>query len=98
VDVDKFSTGSNIIDIYAKMKKIIIVIIIILLLLLSNDMKKEILGDTDADGCISRSELGLVITSWLMGSVTRSELGQTITSWLSGCASFSFNLNNPIMN
>lgn len=38
-------------------------------------------ADTDFSGKIDRTELGVVITNWILGSVTRENLGLVIQAW-----------------
>ena len=37
--------------------------------------------DTNCDGSVDRTELGVAIQSWLTGSVTRDKLGEAISAW-----------------
>lgn len=39
-------------------------------------------ADTDCDGIVGRSELGVYITKWLNNQVTRTELGEVIMAWV----------------
>ncbi len=38
-------------------------------------------ADTDCNGIISRSELGVYISKWLSGQITRTKLGESIQVW-----------------
>lgn len=38
-------------------------------------------GDTDCDGIIDRTELGILITKWINGEVSRDSLGTAIQMW-----------------
>ena len=42
-------------------------------------------ADTNNDGVVSRSELGVYINKWISGTITRTKLGQTIMEWVDGC-------------
>lgn len=47
-----------------------------------DNLKSTVVGDTNGDGKVDRTELGVVITSWQSGSVSRADLGAAITSWV----------------
>lgn len=42
-------------------------------------------ADSNNDGVISRSELGVYINKWISGTITRTKLGQAIQEWVDGC-------------
>jgi len=39
-------------------------------------------ADTDCDGIVDRTELGVVMTDWINGQVTRIKLGEAIQAWV----------------
>lgn len=41
-------------------------------------------ADTNCDGIVDRTELGIYITKWINNQVTREELGQAIVAWIGG--------------
>ena len=40
-------------------------------------------ADTNCDGVVDRSELGVYITKWLNNQITRTKLGEVIMAWIS---------------
>lgn len=40
-------------------------------------------ADTNCDGIVDRTELGVYINKWIAGTATRSKLGQVIMDWVS---------------
>jgi len=40
--------------------------------------------DTDCDGIVTRNELGVAISKWVVGTISRDELGEAIQAWVVG--------------